>query len=421
MPSKNEPEKMKISVFDFLIAIAKHKKFIFWFTIIGAVFALLFSIGSLLLQKFWGPEHSYYPNIYKSTATIIFNESENKTISDLSALVGVKNQSNKINLVENFLLSRNTLNSLIDDLNLIEFFKIKPSARYPRQQCQEKLKKCFKIKTENDKNIVSINFIHYDPRFAEKILLHSLKLLEDQYRNLTVTKAKESYGLLDEQIKDTETSLNEKIKELLKWQRVNDVLDPVKQANLKSDSIARIEMEIQERTFIRQQLANNLGWKDPQVRQISNEIKQLQNQVDILVDGSNASSRFNLPLTKLLDLSVDYTKLSKEIDLLEKLYVQLRVQQYTTVMDKDYTTNSFQIIDKPNFYASLGEDELPQEEPMKYKPSRGRFCIVVTFIFFFLGLAISITKEFLNIFENTQDGSAQLYQLKKNLSLKKKY
>lgn len=357
------------------------------------------------------------------TSTIIFieetNTSATKQLDSLAAISGISKKNNKIGLVESLLFSKNTLNVLIDELDLIKFFKINPKERYPRQKCQIKLKNIFNIKTDNDNAIVHISVIHWDPQFAEKVLLHSLDILDSQYKKLTSTKAKESYHLLGEQIKDTELSLNEKLDELHKWQRANNVINPLQQLTLKSNAIAELEMELQKKTFLRQQLATYQGWNNPQVQQMSTEIKQLQNQIVLLVEGNNNSSKFNLPVTKLIDISTDYSKLTKEIDLLEKLYISQRVEQYTTAIEKNYISNTFQIIEKPNYYTELAEGERPIEEPMKYGPSRGKLCILITFLAFCISTAIAITKEFLTVYNDTQEGSVKLYQLKKNLSLKK--
>lgn len=408
-----------LSLLDLLLILAKHWKFIFFGTLSGMLFIILYSAGSLLIQKYWGSEKSYLPNFYTPTATILFDEeSLGQEAGGLLALMGqAGSPPSKAGRVELLLKANSVIDEIIDSYGLektIEALNLK-NEKYLKQKIRQILKNNLTVRAQKDTNSVEISFTHYNPRFAEAFLTKAMEILEKKYKELAFEKIEGTNLYLNENLSQTEHQIKAKMKELNEFQRKNNVIDPVQQLELKSKILIQLELEIEKNRMLRNKLAGYQGWNSPQVLQIQKEIDEQELSYKIQKGEKQVNSQYNLPLPQLMSLSSTFYQLKKELDGLETLYVKLKVQQQSNIMELNNKSSTFQIIDKPTFFAGLAEDENPSEMPMKAGPSRGKLCILFTAGVFFFLIIISFLLEFLQTIKQNEEEIDKINEIKRLL------
>lgn len=419
MNTKITKKERTLSFLDLLLIIAKRWKLIFFGTLSGMIFIILFSIGSLIIQKFWGPEKSYLPNVYTSTATILFDdESLSEGSANILSLLGQgKTPPRKAKRVELLIKATSSIDELIEAYGFERTVKALniEGVKFQKQKLREVLKANFLVKDHEETNSVDISYTHYDARFAEEILIKSLEILEKKYRELSAERVKEMSLSFDENLSQVEYKINAKMKELRDFQKENNVIDPVQQMDLKAKILIQLELEIEKKRMQRNQLAKYQGWEGAQVLQLQKEIEQQELSYKIQKGDKNTGSQYNIPFSKLVELSPTFYRLKSELNGLETLYTQLKVQQQSNIMELNNKTSSFQIIEKPSFFVGLQEEEEPEEFPLKSGPSRGKLCILFTFALFFCLIILSFFLDFFQAIKQDDDQREKLYAIKEVL------
>ena len=131
---------------------------------------------------------------------------------------------------------------------------------------------------------------------------------------------------------------------------------------------------------------------DPTVVQ---KVKSIQKSKELLHEFETGSGRYSMnviPMNKLQTLSAQYSELRREVELRQELYLMLRQQEAAARMEQSGEISSLQIL------------EYPQIPEIKSGPSRGRFCIFITFAVIFLSTFAVFLKSFIHsTMENSED------------------
>ena len=125
---KNKENNDEISLIDLFAVLLKYKKMIIITVVSFMIFAVVFSIISLLLP----PKISYLPNKYTSSASMIINEEDSaggglssmlssSGLSSLASLAGIGTGSSSFGSLAIYLTTSNPfIDAIIDEFKILE-------------------------------------------------------------------------------------------------------------------------------------------------------------------------------------------------------------------------------------------------------------------------------------------------------------
>lgn len=250
--SKKEDDE--ISLID-LFAVLLHRKWlVIGMTVGGAVFALVFSIISLILP----PEKSFLPNQYTPQAQMLINNSDSSSssslgsLSSLASLAGVSlGSSSGISYSElaKYLVNSNTVqDSVIEKFNFIEEWEIKKS---PKASSRKALKKKLQSDFDEDSGVFTVSFTDIDPKLGQDVVNYVVELLEKRFKDLGVDKNELQKTNLEENINNTYdqiVTLQKQIQDIEK--SVNNVYSPNNAPSIVMDTtLIKMELSVQEEVY----------------------------------------------------------------------------------------------------------------------------------------------------------------------------
>lgn len=199
----------EISLIDLFAVLLHYKVMIITVTLLAVVFIVTFSIVSLKLPT----EKSFYPNKYTSSATMKINDDSSSSSglssmlgsSALSSLVGISGSSGSSNasLAQYLITSKTFLDSIIDQYNLIEKWKIEKS---PKTTSRKILREKLTASVNDDSGLFTISMTDIDPVFAKSVVNSAVAYLEEMFDSLGVDQNKITKENLE---KNIEASYNQ--------------------------------------------------------------------------------------------------------------------------------------------------------------------------------------------------------------------
>ncbi len=218
--SENKSEQ-EITFYDLVYFTLKHIRFLILFPLIASVFCVLYCIISIKLPADVSP----MPNVYTAQALVIINQTNSSTntlsatsgLGDLAAIAGVKLPSGvspMIMLAQNFFVTNEFADQIIDRFDLVSRYKIK---KYPKTNSRKELKKHLSAKYEASSGLFIITCVETDPEFAKAIVNYSVEAMEKMFLNLGVDKNLLEKKILEENIQNTYNQVNllqDKIRDL---------------------------------------------------------------------------------------------------------------------------------------------------------------------------------------------------------------
>jgi tyrosine-protein kinase Etk/Wzc len=404
--SMNNKDSNQVDVLDVLIAIAKHKIFIF--KVVGVV-----AIISLVISLLW-------PNTYRSTSTFLPPKQTSVLPGGLgglvgSALGGLGMSSAQLNAEAalNILKSRSIREELIHTFNLAEVYK---------QDVMEFLLEDVQKKTTIDITreggfgfsplvYIELSFDDREPWRAKQVVEFYLAKLDSTIRAINIKYAENSFDMVNMRYLQNLADLARAEEELNAFQKEFGVFEVEEQAKILIQSIAQlkstqIEVEVQINV-----LRQTVGDNNSELQNLRRTRTELERQIRALVEESESgvSQSPFFALADVPDLALNYMRLYREVviqsKVLEAIYPQVQYQEMMTRIN----TANIQIVDEAN---------LPT-----YKHSPKRALIVVGGIFFgiFLSLTIVFYRE---VMEKGEESDSEYYhkikELSSNLSFSKK-
>lgn len=210
----------EISLIDLFAVLLKYKKLIIFTTFFAAVFIFSYSLISLKLP----PEKSYMPNVYRPKALMLINDANSQggglagklASSGLGSLAGLMGSSasggQTYSRLAIFLSTTNSfLDSVVDEFNLVERYKIK---NHLKTESRKALSKNLKTKFDDKTGVFEISFEDIDPEFAQKVVKYCVKYYEDKFTTLGLDKDKIEKENLEISIKNVLAEIDNIIEKL---------------------------------------------------------------------------------------------------------------------------------------------------------------------------------------------------------------
>lgn len=389
-----EEKETKISLYDVLLILAKGK----WAIIIPTICAMIFSFSFAMITKMVDPQKSPMPDRFTSSCEMIFlqtgtsNPFSQSTANPLAALTGGGSANNTAALLlQNLILGETFLLELAasPEFNLYEIYEIQQPQK---TNLVNRLRQAFQFEIDEESQIMKVSYTDIDPELAYSILSKAVPLLEERYKTLFRNQINERSSFISDQIKDSEDNLAKANAELSAFQKEHGIYDFQSQIQNQFSIYTNINKEILNAEMELEFLTEYRPKSDPTVVQ---KVKTIQKSKELLHEFETGSGRYSMniiPMNKLQTLSAQYSELRREVELRQELYLMLRQQEAAARMEQSGEISSLQIL------------EYPQIPEIKSGPSRGRFCIFITFAVIFLSTFAVFLKSFIHsTMENSED------------------
>ena len=388
-----EEKETKISLYDVLLILAKGK----WAIIIPTICAMIFSYSFAMITKKVDPQKSPMPDRFTSSCEMIFLQTGTSNpfsqgASPLVALTGAAGSTNtSALLLQNLILGETFLLELAasPEFNLYEIYEIQQPQK---TNLVNRLRQAFQFEIDETSQIMKVSYTDIDPELAWKILSKAIPLLEERYKTLFRNQVNARSSFIADQIKDSEDNLAKANAELSAFQKEHGIYDFQSQIQNQFSIYTNINKEILNAEMELEFLTEYRPKSDPTVVQ---KVKTIQKSKELLHEFETGSGRYSMniiPMNKLQTLSAQYSELRREVELRQELYLMLRQQEAAARMEQSGEISSLQIL------------EYPQIPEIKSGPSRGRFCIFITFAVIFLSTFAVFLKSFIHsTMENSED------------------
>jgi uncharacterized protein involved in exopolysaccharide biosynthesis len=377
---------------DFFVRLLRWRKLILINT---ALVALLAVVVSLLL-----------PNWYKASTSLLPPEEESLSLAGLSrgigsALAAVGGAGVSISgrlslpmwatpsdLVAGFLRSRRLQADLIREHDLQIVFKCKNI-----DLAREVLLTRLKVRVGGE-GIVRLSYLDKDPQRAAAVVASAIRILDALQRETRRTSAAGVRAFVETRLAQTTTDLAAAEERLRVFQETRGLLAPEEQARALVEAIAKVEGERLATQVARDALASQVGPAHPEVERLDALLQSMADARATLegrgagggVD-ADASAGVGAPPTgiidlgRLPDLSLQFLRLYREVEIEQTLYgilVQMR-EQFRIQEVRD--TPTVQVLDPPT---------VPQN---KDRPHRSLIVVIATALAFGASLAVAAGLE----------------------------
>lgn len=363
-------EKTKeIDILDVLIILAKHKKFIFWTTLIVSIAAVIFS---LLTPQYWVSTASIMPTQDRGSQ-LSFGGSSLLNLG--STIFGSTVNTSSLELVT-ILNSRFFIEDVINRFNLIDYMEIThPDSLVVWDKAllnfREKIKR---IGIDEDTGLISISIETKDKRLSADIANYMCQKLDEYNLEYRMSKGKQQRIFLESRVREIEAEIDSLQFAVLQFQKANNIINLEEQAlstirkysSLIAEQMAlQIEIDFAEKTQNdNNPVLENLRLKNQLL------IKQIK---DLEIKNPNSNYQYFLMLKNVPEYALDYAALTMNLEIQKQLYGFLYPQYEQARIEEIKDLPSLEIIDHA-YPAGI-----------RSKPKRAQFCIIA----FFLALLIS--------------------------------
>jgi uncharacterized protein involved in exopolysaccharide biosynthesis len=189
-------ENNEISLIDLFAVLLQRKRMIITITVIAAIGVVLFSILSLALP----PEISPLPNKYTPQALMLIDDTSSSGgglssmlnssgMGGLASLAGITipSSSNYSQLAVYLVETNSLLDSIVDEFDMINRYKIK---KFPRASSRKILKKYLTADYDEKSGVFTVGFTDIDPFFARDVVNYCSAYLQKRFDDLGLDKNK---------------------------------------------------------------------------------------------------------------------------------------------------------------------------------------------------------------------------------------
>ncbi len=362
---------------DYIYILFKWKKFI----IITLLIIAPITLGLLFL----------IPNNYKATTVVMLPPESNMGLGGLTGLLSGKNSAaslgskllggNSANLdaLLAILNSRTVQTSIIKEFGLIKYYDLD-------ENDIDKTLKAFRndISFEpTEYGMIEISVINEKPELSAKIANYFSGLLDSLNIVLNSQSAMNNRTFIEKRYLKNIGDLKSAEDSLYKLQKKYGVFAIPQQLEIAVKSAAEIEAQLAERELMAELIKTQYGENSPSYLPIKEQVDFLKRKISDIKYSTKLSSSSNvlLPFKNLPDLSMQYLRDFRELEIQQKilevilpLYEQAKVEEQKSIP-------TIMVLDKA---------VTPQ---IKNAPKRATITIVISLLLFFVMLPIIFRGE----------------------------
>lgn len=389
-------ERRDINILDYFYLIYKARKFIFWNLIIVTILA---GIISLILPKY-----------YKSAALLLPPQEQRQAFGFSDVLSSIPmtrlqlgTRGSPVDLAIGILKSETVAISLIDRFNLVKVYGVEN-----RDQARMILKNMTNISLSKE-GLIEVECQDRDQIRAAALVntyvatLDSIKMAINQY------KSKERADFIEQQIHENEAALAQAEIEMKEFQLRNKAVSPYQQQRVAISVSAELELDLMKKeNQLKEYRSKSFSDSHPLVRELLNTIKFSEELLHDMRFGSSEKGRESLfvPLQEAPDLTLQYAKLSRRVEILGMLEQLLRQHYEESRIEQVNTTSTITILDRAR---------PPQQ---KYRPKRKLIVLVAGSGSLFFSIVSILLIEFFNrLTEVSEENRRKVKQLARFLRI----
>jgi tyrosine-protein kinase Etk/Wzc len=365
---------------DFLVRLLRWRRLILINTALVAGLAV---VVSLLL-----------PNWYKASTSLLPPEEESLSLAGLSrglssALAAVGGAGVSVSgrlslpmwatpsdLVAGFLRSRRLQDELIRVNDLQTVFKCKNS-----DLARDMLLTRLRVRVGGE-GIVRLSYLDKDPQRAAAVVASAIRILDSLQRETRRTSAAGVGAFVETRLAQTTSDLAAAEERLRVFQETRGLLAPEEQARALVEAIAKVEGERLATQVARDALASQVGAMHPEVERLDALLQSMADARATLEGrGAGGSPTGIIDLTRLPDLSLQYLRLFREVEIQQTLYGLLVQMREQSRIQEVRDTPTVQVLDPP---------AVPQN---KDHPHRSVIVVIATALAFAASLAVAAGLE----------------------------
>ena len=386
----------EIDILDILLILAKHKKFIFFTTLIVSIIAVIYS---LLATQYW-----------VSSATILPSSDKKDSFSISSSFLGgfassmLGGEQSDAYALTGIMQSRTFSLDVVKKFNLIEYFEIEePDTLISYETAVQNLIDNvvnFGINEEN--GFLSISIETKDKFLSADIANYYWIKLDEYNKSIRMTKGKLQKEFIEKRLVEVKESIDILSNTLNEFQKKYNTIDLEEQAksvvSLYSDLVSEkitneIELEFSKQFFSEaNQKIENLEVRNNILNKKIGEIER---------NSGKLRPKYILSIDDIPDISLQYSQILLNLEIQQKIYEYLYPQYEAAKIDELKDLPTLEIIDKA----------VPAG--LRSKPKRARFCIISFMITLITVSLITFFIEYWAIVKQKEVMNAKVIQIKK--------
>ncbi len=356
-----------------LLVIARRKLFIISFVMICTIGAVL---AALLLPKWYQARASILPSQHEQMGGISgsFNQ-----FAVTSAGFELPLMATPSDVYATMLKSETIGRAVINDLNLNEYLDIKLF-----HECYLYLQDQTKISVTKA-GVVEIYFEDKNPEMSARVANNYVTQLDRLNREVKVGKAKSDREFIFQRLTEAQTKLDDARTTLMNFQLTNKAVDLEKQKDLSLTAASELKTRLAIRLVDLDVKKGLYSKSHSAVRQLELEVNEIKNQMKELEVGSadGESSFLDLPLSKIPELSISYSRLKANVTLCENVFILLTELHEEARIKEQKDTPTISIL----------ETAWPPE--IKHRPQRSLIVLATFFCSLMLALFIALFADYL--------------------------
>ncbi len=358
---------------EFFEAIYKWKNFIFINTFILVAIVMIISY--------------IIPEEYKAKAVVTTPPENYSALSGLTGLMSSKGGSNLLGAKMFGLGGANTdfyygiLNSRTVLLEVANKFDLWSYYKVDKNNPDKLLKKFTKdVSFEpNEFDFIEISVLHENPEIAAKMANYFVQLLDSlniKYNNET---AKNNRIFIENRYLKNVEDLKNAEEKMHEFQKKYKVVVVPEQLEISFKMAAELEAQALQQEVQTQIMKQTLGENNPQYKVMEQQLKLLKDKIERLKNDNQISeSNVLLPFKNLPNVSIEYFRLYREIQIQTKIMEILLPMYEQAKVEENKNIPTIAIID----YA------VPPSQ--KYYPKRSLFFIAALFLTLFVFIILSL-------------------------------
>jgi uncharacterized protein involved in exopolysaccharide biosynthesis len=362
-----------MGILDLALVLARKRKLVITITLLAAIGAVIYA---MLAPFYW-----------KSTATII-------PVSDSDAIGGFS--TNLLDMVDggliktqkseqavdfiNVMKSRTFREKVIEEFDLIPYFKIKKPYEHARELALFKLQNSMmRLVYDQESYIISISAETRDKSMSREVVDFYLKELEDYNQSTRVTKGRMKREFLEGQVNQYMADVDSLGRALRDFQTKNKSIALDKQTEAMVAMYGEAVTQYMQAEVEYELAKNQYSESSPIVLELAAKKALLANKVKEL-EGNSATLTpdYLIQIDKIPDLSMQLAMLMINVEIKQKIIEYIYPQYELAKLEELKDMPSFQVIDAP------------REAGMRSKPKRAVLVIIVTLAAFIFSCVLAM-------------------------------
>ena len=358
---------------DILLAITKHKKFIFFTTLIITILAIFYS---LMATKYW-----------KSSASIIPVKGEGAF--NVSTYLGM--QSNFLNIslqpesaeLMMIMKSRTFSKNIVEQFDLVKYFNISSEdSLISIEAAITRLRESMLTLSLNDETgLVSITIESRDKFLSAKIANYYLKHLDQYNKEQKMTKGREKRIFLKTRIDNLKKTIDSLLISVKNFQEENQIYDIDNQTSKLIGLYSNLISEKLQNSIALELSKKFIKGDSPELMRLRHKDLILSEKISNLKHLKENDSEFTLSLSEMPELQMEYSQLQLNLIINNKVYGFLYPQYESSKIEENRDLPTINIVDRA----------VPAGK--RSKPKRTFFVIAAFISALILSIGYSLLRE----------------------------